>query len=318
MTDSSTFRLQSKHLFLTYPQCNLDKQDVLDQLRTKLLRYNPIYILVGREKHESGDPHLHSYVHLGLRPDIRSSTFLDLTSTEVVFHGNYQAARRPVSTIAYCEKEGDTIEYGSRDGDSRPCGWGSLITSATTADEFQQLVLQHYPRDAVLNSDRIRAFANEHYGRRQHTDYQPEFTSFTIPTPLQQWLDETFTTAQSRPVSLCLIGNSRLGKTEWARSLGTHMYFCGMINLDEWDDNAKYMVMDDFDWKFVPSKKQLIGAQKQIVLTDKYRKKTTVKWGKPVIYLCNFDSDPFNFMTPTEMSWYELNFKKIIINEKLF
>lgn len=81
------------------------------------------------------------------------------------------------------------------------------------------------------------------------------------------------------------------------------MYFNHLFNLDDWDDTVKYIIFDDFDWKFIPSKKAFFGAQKQFTLTDKYRTKKTVHWGKPVIYLCNdlpvFDEEPDYYYTNT-------------------
>lgn len=91
-----------------------------------------------------------------------------------------------------------------------------------------------------------------------------------------------------RPKSLVIWGASRLGKTEWARSLGHHMYFNGLFDLGEWDHTAEYAVFDDWsDWSKFYFYKQFMGAQRQFTLTDKYRKKRTVRWGKPCIILAN-------------------------------
>ncbi|ORX47108.1 hypothetical protein BCR36DRAFT_371905 [Piromyces finnis] len=75
-----------------------------------------------------------------------------------------------------------------------------------------------------------------------------------------------------RPNSLILVGPSRSGKTEWARSLGQHMYFNNLLNLDDWDESADYIVLDDFSsdiTKFLPSLKCFFGGQKEFTLTDK-------------------------------------------------
>lgn len=80
-----------------------------------------------------------------------------------------------------------------------------------------------------------------------------------------------------------------------------------MINLEFFDSDAEYAVFDDFDWKFMPSKKSWLGAQREFTTTDKYRKKKTISWGKPCIYLCNDEDSPFVTMSPTERGWYEIN-----------
>lgn len=47
--------------------------------------------------------------------------------------------------------------------------------------------------------------------------------------------------------------------------------------------------MDDMEWQYVPDKKQFFGAQKEFTITDKYKGKKTVRWGKALIFLCNYD-----------------------------
>lgn len=107
-----------------------------------------------------------------------------------------------------------------------------------------------------------------------------------------------------RPKSLILCSPTRFGKTVWARSLGKHMYFGGMFNLDDWDETAEYIVFDDFEWDYFKRwKKNFFGAQKCFVLTDKYRKKITVNWGKPCIYLCNEEQHPRLHCTGLEWNW---------------
>jgi hypothetical protein len=76
----------------------------------------------------------------------------------------------------------------------------------------------------------------------------------------------------------------------WARSLGHHMYHGGLFSLDNWDTSATYVVIDDIEWKWLPSKKQLLGGQWEFNLTDKYRRKRTVTYGLAAIYCMNEDN----------------------------
>jgi len=85
------------------------------------------------------------------------------------------------------------------------------------------------------------------------------------------------------------------------------MYLCGQFNLDDWDDQASYIVLDDFNIKFFPQWKSFLGAQKRFVLTDKYRKKRTVSWGKPCIWCCNDDNDPTRVVSGAELEWIIAN-----------
>jgi len=86
------------------------------------------------------------------------------------------------------------------------------------------------------------------------------------------------------------VGPTRIGKTSWARSLGHHMFMSGLFNLDEWDESARYLVIDDIDWKWLPAKKQLLGGQSNFNLSDKYRRKRQVVFGLPTIYCMNYDN----------------------------
>lgn len=92
------------------------------------------------------------------------------------------------------------------------------------------------------------------------------------------------------------------------------MYFNGYFNLDDWDSTALFLIFDDVPWERIHNKKAFFGAQEQFVLTDKYRKKITVKWGKPCIYLCN----PEDFPPELNTEWYQENVVICNIQNKLY
>jgi len=123
------------------------------------------------------------------------------------------------------------------------------------------------------------------YPEETKEDYVSNYfaSDFILPEQLTMWkfrfngwIDSMHAGEWCRPNSLILIGPSRCGKTEWARSLGKHMYFNNLLNLDDWDESADYIILDDFSpdiTKFLPSWKCFFGGQKQFTLTDKYRGK---------------------------------------------
>lgn len=104
MADSGSgkYRLNSKNLFLTYPQCAMEKEDALTILMTKLKIKNYI---IGREQHKDGTPHLHAYLELEKKVDIRDPSKLDLEE----YHGNYQGCKNKWATMKYVRKGGDFI-----------------------------------------------------------------------------------------------------------------------------------------------------------------------------------------------------------------
>lgn len=88
-------------------------------------------------------------------------------------------------------------------------------------------------------------------------------------------------------MSLILHGPTRLGKTQWARSLGRHIYMQGMFNADNLDPDATYAIFDDIVFEEFKSWKQWLGCQVNITVTDKYVRKKNFKGGIPAIYLTN-------------------------------
>lgn len=92
-----------------------------------------------------------------------------------------------------------------------------------------------------------------------------------------------------RPKCLILVGPSRIGKTIWARSLGSHMYFNGLIDYAALDNGKKYVVLDDINIEYLPHYKSWIGSQREFTVNPKYGKHFTFRWGKPCIWLGNYD-----------------------------
>lgn len=301
-----SFRVNAKNFFLTYPQCSQSKEYLLEFLLG--LEPSPIYALVSAELHEDGSPHLHSFISYQKKRDIRSQTYFDLAGN----HPNIQAARDAANTIRYIKKDGDFIESGIPPITTKR-SWSECLT-AETKEQFFDLVKQISPRDFVLQHDKLSAYANHKYARSD--TYSPEFptSSFCVPTNLQHWFDTEFKGGHSRRKSLILSSPSRFGKTEWARSLGPHMYFNNMCNFrDDWDDSALFIIFDDIPWEYLPNKKGFLGGQKSFVLTSKYMKMKTVSWGKICIYLCNAIPD-----FGSEHDWIIANCDIISLTNKLY
>lgn len=61
--------------------------------------------------------------------------------------------------------------------------------------------------------------------------------------------------------------------------------------MDESIDDVEYAVFDDMQGglEFFHSYKFWLGSQQEFYVTDKYKGKKLVKWGKPCIYVSNGD-----------------------------
>lgn len=102
---------------------------------------------------------------------------------------------------------------------------------------------------------------------------------------------------------------------------------CALFNVDVWDAEAEYLVIDDINFEYMGgARKALWGAQLEFTVTGKYRKNRSVRWGKPMIFCCNPAND-FRIMTDkrgnnlleaSEIAWYEANSLIVEITEKMY
>lgn len=119
-----------------------------------------------------------------------------------------------------------------------------------------------------------------------------------------------------------LYGNTRTGKTLWARSLGTHLYNVGLVSGAECMkgecDDVKYAIFDDIrgGMKFFPAFKEWLGGQMWVTVKLLYRDPKLMKWGKPSIWISN--EDPRLEMSPGDVSWLEGNCHFIEVTEAIF
>lgn len=135
--------------------------------------------------------------------------------------------------------------------------------------------------------------------------------------------------------SICVYGESRTGKTLWARSLGKHIYCVGLVSGDEClkYESVDYAVFDDIRGgiRFFPSFKEWLGAQAWVTVKCLYKEPKAVPWGKPTIWLSN--KDPREDMYETnrfgektfhkgfgqeDIDWLEKNCIFVEVNEPIF
>lgn len=123
-----------------------------------------------------------------------------------------------------------------------------------------------------------------------------------------------------RCLSICVYGESRTGKTLWARSLGSHIYCVGLVSGTECmkATEADYAVFDDIRGgiKFFPSFKEWLGCQAYVTVKCLYREPSLVKWGKPSIWLSN--TDPRDEMQNADIEWMNKNCIFVEINSPIF
>ena len=91
------------------------------------------------------------------------------------------------------------------------------------------------------------------------------------------------------------------------------MFWRGNVNYGGWDQDAKYIVIDDIPWQFIPQKKSILTAMGDITLTDKYVKKIDVLNDKPAI-VCTNETPDFG----EERAYWERNTTLVFLEGVLF
>jgi hypothetical protein len=106
MEKEKKFRLQGVNIFLTYPQIKIEREEVLEQLREKLKPRKVVEYAISTEKHEKEGEHVHVYIKLDKRCDIRDSKRLDLEVEGEKRHGRYETCKSKKNVVKYVVKGG--------------------------------------------------------------------------------------------------------------------------------------------------------------------------------------------------------------------
>jgi len=157
---ATNFSFDGAHVFLTYPQCPLERECLRDFL---VGTHGAIKFLVARESHSDGSYHLHAYAHFGRRLRCTGTDCFDLEG----YHPNIQKPRSAKAVAAYCAKDDDSVLRNFEPDEletTRP-GWKSLLQDCPDAATFLARVEEHYPRELCLSLARLLEFCEWRFGR---------------------------------------------------------------------------------------------------------------------------------------------------------
>nr|AFO38446.1 C1 [Jatropha mosaic Nigeria virus] len=298
------FQINCKNLFLTYPQCSLSKEETLSQLTKLSLPSNPKFIRICRELHQNGEPHLHVLVQFEGKVRLTNCRLFDLVSPtrSAHFHPNIQGAKSSSDVKAYLEKDGDVLDWGQFQIDGRSARGGKHSTNdayaqalnAGNKSEALRLIKELAPKDYVLQFHNLNSNLERIFSPPVEI-YKSPFLSSSfdqVPDELEEWVADNVKAAAARPWrpnSIVIEGDSRTGKTMWARSLGPHNYLCGHLDISHkvYSNDAWYNIIDDVDPHYLKHFKEFMGAQRDWQSNTKYGKPIQIKGGIPTIFLCN-------------------------------
>nr|CAR82116.1 replication associated protein (Rep) [Tomato yellow leaf curl Mali virus] len=304
MAPPKRFKINAKNYFLTYPQCSLSLSEALFQLQTLETPVNKLYIKICRELHENGEPHLHALVQFEGKYQCTNNRFFDLVSPSrsTHFHPNIQGAKSSSDVKSYIDKDGDTIDWGEFQIDGRSARGGqqsandayAAAINAGSKSEALRVIRELAPKDYVLQFHNLNSNLDRIF-QEPPAPYISPFLSSSfnqVPEELEIWVSENVMSSAARPWrpdSIVIEGDSRTGKTMWARSLGPHNYLCGHLDLSPkiFSNDAWYNVIDDVDPHYLKHFKEFMGAQRDWQSNTKYGKPIQIKGGIPTIFLCN-------------------------------
>jgi len=179
------YQLCSKNIFLTYAQCTLTKENVLQKL--KELIGEQASIRVGHELHQDGGHHLHCFISNPENIRTRDPRYFDLEG----FHPNFQSARQRKNCYTYCGKDDDYVECGPPFEFKEDKRKWDEIENAQTPDEVRDIVKAASYRDYVLNFEKIETFIRFKFQDRviQYSSIR-DITDFTIPQEMLDWTEQ--------------------------------------------------------------------------------------------------------------------------------
>lgn len=303
------FIKRSKDFGLTYPEMlDIPKEELYQWLTRGLevRRCKPEKVLLGEEiGKNSGRRHCHVYISFPRKVTVNERTF-DYKNLHCHIADVKRSGMRGLKPmLEYVTKE-DESPLANFNWEEMLLGKKTVATSPPWKEWVDEGLTQEQVNQRLLESEWCSKYFDKYFNwsaaikkffpAEKPAAYQPDPEHhFFPPADLCMWKEFYLDgwDGKSRPRSLVLIGPSRTGKTCWARSLrSNHMYFNNLLNLDDWDENADLIILDDFSpefTKYLPAWKCFFGGQKEFTLTDKYRGKKTVHWGKPMIWLANED-----------------------------
>ncbi|CAM33399.1 replication associated protein [Tomato leaf curl Seychelles virus] len=298
------FRVSAKNIFLTYPKCSLSKEIALELLKAIKCPSDKLFIRVSQEKHQDGSLHLHALIQFKGKAQFKNPRHFDLQhpTSSSQFHPNFQGAKSSSDVKSYIEKDGDYIDWGTFQVDGRSARGGQQTANDAAADALNagskdaalQIIREKLPEKFIFQYHNLVSNLDRIFQEPPAPYISPFLcSSFNqVPEELEVWAAENVMGAAARPwrpISIVIEGDSRTGKTMWARSLGPHNYLCGHLDLSPkvYSNDAWYNVIDDVDPHYLKHFKEFMGAQRDWQSNTKYGKPIQIKGGIPTIFLCN-------------------------------
>lgn len=243
------FRLNSQQLFLTYSQCPSSLDEIYNHLKSKL---DIDKYIIAQEKHADGNLHIHCYLLLKKKVNIKDPRKLDYNE----YHPKIEGCRSYKNVIKYVTKDGHYITNYDKELLEKIINENKKVSEIYTSarkrasegevDEAMKL-LEHPKtvRDLTLHSNSIRKNLESLVPKRQKTIYSLD--SFKVNF---SW---------NRTRTLILWGPTETGKSSLAKALLPKALFVShMDRLRDYDPKQyEGIIFDDMSFKHIPRDGQI-------------------------------------------------------------
>lgn len=266
------YRMEARGIFYTWPQCDTPKESVMHALVQEFTKREIEFILVCREWHQDGCPHLHAMTVCKKVRNCSKPTWADKFAGK---HGNYVAVRSIKASVEYIQKKGDWIVYpegydfekrwasGTDSGRKRKVT-DEIATKIATGTSYKQLLLTEEHRGFfMLNSRKIQEYEAELKRARVAESVQASLVQwrYVDKTPsmsfaegaIVDWMNKNLGGIQRSlgEPQLYLHGPTGIGKTFLISKLRTFFRVYDVCMNEDWmddysDDDYDLVVMEEF------------------------------------------------------------------------
>lgn len=218
---NTNFRLSGVHLYLTYARFSSDREEILKQLQKKLKIEQ---YAIGTDHHRDGGEHVHIYLHLRQRCDIKNPRRLDLLDKEgMVVHGHYSVCRsitKVLKYIASIPEENLLTNIGLlKNTGEKKKKWreilDSVIKNEKTVKETLLDIGELSPQMLLRNSNSLeKSILNIKEILKENEKARYSVSDFREIKKCEEYFEE-----YTKKKTLVLIGGTGIGKTEYCKSM---------------------------------------------------------------------------------------------------
>lgn len=254
------FRLSARRLFLTYSQVPSGHalEDWKSYLDIMLAPYVIDKYIVALEKHADGGDHVHAYIELDRKANIKSAARLDLSVGGKKLHGNYKVAKP--GHKKYAMKDGN---YITNMDVVEPGGYVALAREGKFLEAEEAFAVKH-PKDYILHLSSVRK------NLKQLGSVKPRTKKFG---PWNRDLMEAVSGWTPSSQTLVLIGPTSIGKTQWSLTQGENCLLIRHIDmLKRWNPSYDCIVFDDMSFAHWPRESciHLVDLEEEAQINVRY------------------------------------------------